>query len=231
MVLLNSSIKIYFMKINFFLILLLFSNSVFSQNNSVKSDDASRIVISSYISDRVGNLTDEAKNLLTNKINEITSKSGMGGASYSSRFIITPAVNELSKDITTSEPIIYQYELQITLIIGDGIEGTKFSSLSFIVKGNGYSETKAYIAALKQIKPGDEKFKTFINEAKEKITSYYQSQCDFIIKDAQALAGQNKFDEAMYKLCEVPTVCKECYDKCMDKVSEVYKEKINRECQ
>jgi len=212
--------------------LLVYCNA-FGQNISEKekSDDASRIVISTFISDKVGNLTDEAKNLLAVKINEITSKNGMGGAANSSRFIITPALTELSKDITTTEPVIYQYELQVTLFIGDGIEGTKFSSLSIIVSGNGPSETKAYISALKKLKASDPRFKGFIDEAKEKIISYYQTQCDFIIKDAQALAGQNNFDEAMYKLCEVPTVCKECYDKCMDKVSEVFKAKLNRECQ
>jgi hypothetical protein len=126
--------------------------------------------------------------------------------------------------------VIYQYELQITLFIGDGIAGTKFSSYSFTVKGNGVSETKAYIAALKQIKPGDEKFKSFINEAKEKIITYFETQCDFILKDAQSLAGQNKFDEAIYKLSEVPTVCKDCFDKCMTAVVPIFQKQIDLNC-
>ena len=215
------------------LLLLLFITAikVSAQNSVSKADDASRVSISTFVSDKVGNLTEEAKAVLVSKINEITTKNGTGGGKNSSRFIITPSVSELTKDITASDPVIYQFELSITLYIGDGIAGTKFSSYNFNVKGNGKSETKAYITALKNINTSGASFKKFIDEAKEKIVAYYNSRCDFILKDAEALSGMKKYDESIYTLASVPDVCKDCYEKCMDKISVVYKAKIDNECQ
>ena len=219
------------MKIYFLFIILLASSKFFAQNNMGKADDVARISISTYVSDRVGNLTEEAKNLLVTKLSEITTNNGTGGSKSSSRFIITPQVTELTKDITPSDPVIYQYELGITLFIGDGVAGTKFSSFTINVKGNGHTETKAYLAALKQIKPSDVRFKKFIDEGKQKIIEYYNSQCDFILKDAQALAGMKNYDQSIFTLASVPEVCKECYEKCLDKITEVYKAKVENECQ
>jgi hypothetical protein len=202
----------------------------FSQNTVEKADDISRICLSTYISGKIGNLTEEAKNLLLNKLNEITTKNGMGGGNGSSRFIITTSVSEITKDITASNPPIYQYELAITLYIGDGIDGTKFSSYTFNVKGNGNSETKAYITALKQIKPSDVRFKQFIDEGKTKIVSYYNAKCDFLLKEAQTMASKAEYDAAIAKLFSIPEVCKECFDKAMNAVPPIYQMQIDRQC-
>ena len=202
----------------------------FSQNSIGKADDVSRIIISTYISEKVGNLTEEAKNLMINKLNEITTKNGMGGGKNSSRFIMTPVVSEITKDIVASEPPIYQYELAVSLYIGDGVSGTKFSNYTFNVKGNGNSETKAYIAAIKQIKPADPNFKNFIDEGKEKIISYYNSQCDFYLKEAQTLTSKGDYSNAISTLFSIPEVCKDCYTKAMDAVGPIYKQQIERQC-
>jgi hypothetical protein len=208
-----------------------FQFNVNAQNNVTSADDANRIALNTFVSDKIGNLTDEAKNVLVTKLNEITTKNGIGGNALNPRFIITPNVIEITKDISATQPVIYQYELQVTFYIGDGIEGTKFSSLSISLKGNGKSETKAYITALKAINTSDARFAKFIDEGKSKIIEYYNSKCDFIIKDAQTAAGQNDFDGAIYKLMSVPDVCKDCYSKCMNAVPVVFHQKLEHDCQ
>jgi hypothetical protein len=121
--------------------------------------------------------------------------------------------------------------LEITFYIGDGISGTKFASFSKTTKGSGKSETKAYLMALKEINASDIQYTKFIDEGKLKIIEYYKSNADVIISEANALSSQNKFDEAIYKLVSVPNICKEAYDKCMNKIPEIYKAKMERECQ
>jgi hypothetical protein len=208
-----------------------FQFNVNAQNNVASADDAARIVLNTFISDKIGNLTDEAKNVLVTKLNEITTKNGIGGNALNPRFIITPNVIEITKDISATQPVIYQYELQVTFYIGDGIEGTKFSSLSISLKGNGKSETKAYIAALKAINTSDARFAKFIDEGKTKIIAYYNSKCDFIIKDAQTAAGQYDFDGAIFNLMSVPDICKDCYAKCMNDVPLIFHQKLEHDCQ
>ena len=80
------------------------------------------------------------------------------------------------------------------------------------------------------VKPTDPSLQSFVEEGKKKIMAYYNSKCDFIIKEAQTMASQDKYDEAIFKLVSVPDVCKECFDKCMAAVAPMYQKKIDREC-
>jgi hypothetical protein len=169
------------------------------------------------------------QNNLTNKLSQIASANGMGG-SANSRFIITANVSVLTKDITPTAPPMHAYTIEVTLFIGDGIEGTLFSSQSITLKGVGTNESKAYIAALNGLKVKDPIYQTFIEKGKNKIVEYYNSKCDFILKEAEMLTSKNDFDAAIAKLTSIPEVCKDCYDKAMTAVAPIYKKQIDREC-
>ncbi len=208
--------------------IMLLSNLVNSQNKLSKLDDVSRISISTLIPDQVEGLPEIARQQLATKIDEIVTIDGLGGEN--SRFVIMPIINVLGKEITSTTPSMTALSLNITLIIGDGIEGTKFATTSSNVKGVGINETKAYISALKNINTNNQLYKIFIEKAKVKIIEYYNSKCDFLIKESQTLASQNKFDEAIANLMQVPDVCKDCYIKSLDAVIPIFKTKIDKEC-
>jgi hypothetical protein len=205
--------------------------SMKAQNNLGSSDDAARIPILAYVPNDMGDLTPTAAEALRTRLERIVTKAGLGGASSGERFILTAKIVELDKNISSTTPAIYYYNLEITLIIGDAIEGKMYSSIVFESKGSGSSETKAYLNAIKQLKDQDPKYTTFIDQAKNKIIEYYNSNCDFIIKDADALTSIKGYDQAIYKLASVPSVCKTCYEKCTDKIGVVYKAKMENECQ
>lgn len=207
------------------------SITIFAQNKEGKADDLGRIVINAYVGEQIEGMPASARRMLANKLAQVTTKNGLGGSSLNPRFIITPNITVLSKDITSTAPPMTAMTMDVTVYVGDGIEGTLFSSASVTVKGVGTNETKAYIAALKRISPNNPDIKACLEEGKRKIIEYYNSRCDFIIKEAQALEAQNKFDEAIFKLTTVPEVCKECFDKCMDAVAPIYQKQIDRECQ
>ncbi len=217
-------------KITLIIGLFLLNFVLFAQNNQGKAADAVRIALASVISDQIEGLTPSAQSNLQNKLNQIATKNGMGGSSLINRFIITANVVVLTKDITATAPPLQAYTLEVTLYIGDGIEGTLFSSTSVTLKGVGETETKAYMAALKNLKVDDPKYQSFIEQGKNKIIAYYNSKCDFILKEAEMLAGQNEFDAAISKLVGIPEVCKECYDKALTAVQPIYQKKIDREC-
>ena len=216
-------------KIN--LILFLFAAlTVFSQYNKLKADDMGRISIAAYVPHQIDNMPDTARSLLANKLSQIVTKNGMGGSAANERFIITANVNVISKDVLPSAPPLTQFNLEVTFYIGDGIEGTKFTSTAVNIKGTGETETKAYIAALKNISPSNKEIQSFVEVGKTRIIEYYNSKCDFILKEAESLASQNKFEESISKLVSVPEVCKDCYDKAMDAVTPIYQKQIDREC-
>lgn len=212
------------------LIFSLFFSYSFSQNSLGKTDDLGRVQISTYVSNQIDGLPGSAKNLLENKLNQIVSINGMGGT-HNSRFIITPNVTLLFKEVLPGPPRKVVITLEVYFYIGDGIKGTLFSSETLKVKGVGTSDTKAYISALKQIKARNSIFKDFIIQGKSEIIEFYNSQCDFILKDAEVAKSKKDYDNAIYKLMEIPHVSKKCYETAMDEVANVYKEKIDYECQ
>ncbi|MEI6488950.1 MAG: hypothetical protein WCP52_08305 [Bacteroidota bacterium] len=201
-----------------------------AQNSAGKSEDMGRITLAAYVPQQTDKMSDAARNMLTNKLSQIVSQNGLGGSALTERFIITANIVTVSKDIVAGAPPMTALNLDITLYIGDGVEGTKFASKTISVKGVGNNETKAFIEGIKMIKTNDPAYATFLDEGKSKIMKYYNTKCDFIIKEAQSLATQNQQDEAIYRLTTIPDVCKECFDKCIAAVAPIYKQKIDRDC-
>ena len=205
----------------------LMASITFAQEQTQTMDDAARIALSAYM-DPSSSIPNNAKKTLKDRMQKIITKNGMGSAK-NTRFIMTANVRELNLEKSETAPVIYIYNLEVNLYIGDGIDGTLFSSCSLEVKAAGDSKDKAYMAALKKIKASDPQYQTFINEGKKKIVDYYTAKCDFIITKAQAKAKNQDFDAAIAELMQVPDVCKECYDKCMAAAQPIYQEKINQE--
>lgn len=199
-------------------------------NAQVNQDDFNRIKLAPVILPQASAIPNEAHSFLIDKMNQIVSNNGMTSNTGSSRFIITPNISVVSKEITGGSPILYTYNLQVTFYIGDGINGTKFSSASLTCIGVGQSETKAFMDAFKRIKATDEKIINALNSGKQKIVEYYTKNCDLIISQAMAKANSSKFDEALFDLMSIPDACKDCYNKSMAQVAIVYQSKINFEC-
>ena len=212
-----------------FVVCFVFVVFAYSQNSGKTYDDYGRIVLSTYIDKQKTQLPSTAYNVLQNKLNNIVSQNGLGGA-MGGRFIITANCNLLTKDITTTAPPMHAYTLEVTFYIGDGIDGTLFSSFSITSKGVGETPDKAYLAALKSVKTNNPEFARFIEEGKTKILEYYNTQCDFIITKAKSQATLENYDEALYQLVNIPEVCKDCFMKAQSELMGIYRSKINKEC-
>ncbi|HQW69461.1 MAG TPA: hypothetical protein PLH25_07325 [Flavobacterium sp.] len=214
---------------NIKLILLFLLFIQFHCNAQVSLDDFGRIILNTYLPDN-NSIPSEAKKALETKLKQITTNNGMGGSMANPRFIITATVNIGTKDIIPGPPQMIAQNIDVTLFIGDAITNTIFSNAIISIKGVGSNENKALIDAFKTINPKNKDITIFLEEGKNKIINYYSTQCDFIIKDAQTLEKQEKYEEAIYNLSLVPEVCKECYFKCSDLVTTIYQQKINADC-
>jgi hypothetical protein len=202
----------------------------YAQNTETKSDDYARIALHSALPD-IPDMPEAAKKMLRTKLDQIATNSGAGGGSANPRFIITANVTVLTKDITATAPPMTALTLDVTLFVGDAQTMTKYASASIQAKGVGSNETKAYIEAIKMIKTSAPELKNMVETGKRKIIEYYNSQCDFILKKAETLASQSRFDEAMFELSSVPDVCKDCYNKAMTAVGPIYKKYKDKACQ
>ena len=224
------------MKINFkitLLFALLTFSFALSQNDYSKSDDDARIVLNTFIPENILESTPSARKLFITKIGQIASRNGLGGseANTNNRFIISGDLNILTKDVLPTAPPKYAVTIETNLAVGDGIDGKSFASEFIEFKGVGVSEDKAFISAIRKINPRHKMVKELLENGKKKIIEYYNTQCDFISKEATTLSDSRNFDEAVYVLSQVPKITKDCYDSSMDLAVEITKKKFEFECQ
>ncbi len=187
------------------------------------------IALAAYVPQQIENVPSGARKMLLNRLTQVITKNGIGNNAYNARFVLTPNVEVLSKDITATAPPKIALNLNVTLYIGDGVTGDLFASESIELKGVGTNENKAYISAIKRLTPKNPNVLSFIEKGKGKIIEYYNNNCDLLIKKAASLESQNEFEEALIVLTNVPEVST-CLDKVKSKVESLYKKSIDRDC-
>jgi hypothetical protein len=189
------------------------------------------LALSVWVSDNINGMTAEARNNLQNKLTQIASKQGIAATPGYARFVLTANMVVQEKYITATAPPKQACKLDVTFYVGDGLEGKVFASHTTSVTGIGDNETKAYINALKNIKVTDPAYKKLMDLGASKIVDYFNTQCDFVIREAQTLAASQQYEEALWKLTSVPEVCAACWKRAMDEADAVFQQKIDRDCQ
>ncbi len=196
---------------------------------TITAQEGNNIALGTYIPNEVEALPAAAKQILETKLGQMVTKNGISDISYNSRFIITPNVEVLTKDVLGTAPPKIAINLDVTIYIGDGLNGTLYASKSFNVKGVGTNETKAYINAINNINANSEQVQQFVYEGKEKIIAFFNNNCDMIRKEAKSLDNQNRQEEALNLLVNVP-VNSTCFDKVAPELKGMYKKLIDRDC-
>lgn len=172
------------------------------------------------------NIPEEARGNLETKMQKLISNCGLA-SSTNDRFIMTARVDVNDREVNTAGMIV-QY-MDITLIIGDMIEEKVYGTTTVKSMGIGETETKCFIKAFQAIKPNNQTLIDFVNRVKEDIVSFYTNNCQFILQDADRMAGMQQYDEAIASLVAVPKVCADCYALCQTKAVDIYNVKIENE--
>jgi hypothetical protein len=201
-----------------------------AQNTVGKTEDAGRISLTPVVSDEISVLPAEAKNILANKLQQIATLNGLGGKSHNPWFVITANVAVFTKDIVAGPPQMISQNLEFTFYIADYRQKTVLSTVSISVKGVGTNENKAFIEAVKNIKTTNPELKMFVENGKNKIVEFYNTNCDFVLADAEAKYSQKQYQEAIYTLTAIPEVCKDCYMKASRAIGPVYQRYIDFQC-
>lgn len=203
--------------------------SAAAQNTQGSADDFGRIALTPVILD-ASQIPTYATKTLETKLTQIVTKNGMAAKGVNPRFVITANADLINKEVTATAPSMTVVELAVTLYIGDAQTGNLFASYTYdSVKGVDSNESKAYIQAFKRVSANASGVSYFVTEGKNKIIEYYNSQIDLILLEANGLAKSQKYDEAMVLLASVPNVCKDAYAKAINRLGEVYQQKIDLE--
>jgi hypothetical protein len=203
---------------------------IFAQVVNYSEQNQNQIILTSILPEGYI-LPEGVGSFLISKLNQLTTKNGIGNNGDPSQFVIMAKPELIFKEITSSAPAKIILTLEVSFYVGDGFNGILFSSTSLRVKGVGDTDTKAYLSALKLISVSDSRLETLINEGKDKIITYYTNRCPLIIAEARTLASQRKFDEAIAMLMVVPDVSRSCFDSARKESILIFNNKLELECQ
>lgn len=197
---------------------------------SYSQDKFNRLIIAPYVSEQVEGIDASVKSILENKLSQIVLENGLSAyAGTQQRFIITPKISVINKDVVSGAPIKISYNLSIAISVGDGLTGTKYGQTTLEVKGVGNSETKAYISAIKNIQPKQKDLQDLMSKSKQQILAFYDKGCDEILQQAKMYEGQEQFDLAVATLMTVPETSS-CHNKATDQANTIYQKKKDYDC-
>ncbi len=176
---------------------------VFTQK--IQADTSDNITIAAFVPQEA-NLTAKEAEAVTTMLNRLMTTYGCAGGGFDNRFIVVPNIRDARSEVVgiDSKAVV---ELDVDLLIGDGVNGTLFSSTSFTVKGIGPTMEKARIAALRKAPARSKEMQDFVNTGKTRIINYYEQQGPAIINTAKALAQSHEYENAISTLFAIPSTC------------------------
>ena len=174
-------------------------------------------------------LGDEGVVLIENKINSMLSKFGVTGDVGNPAFVIIPAINITSKNITATAPTMFANKYDVTFYTANILDGTIFSSASFLFKGVGESPLKAFINGLEGSNINEQNFIKMLSEGKEKAMKYFQANCSSILQEAKNEATQKNFAQAILILKTIPKEV-DCYKSTGVLIDKYFKDNNAQNC-
>ena len=171
-------------------------------------------------------VADGVKKILELKARQMLTMNGL--ASYSERFVLTPNITILTKEATPTAPPMFSISMEISFYVVDVFDQTIISEIVFPGKGIDQQEHKALIQAINRINPRSEKVSAFIEETKNRITDYYKMRIPTLSKQAETLAAQGFYEDALNLLAGVPESV-EGYPAIANKTKIIYKQYANHQ--
>ncbi|MBE6342125.1 MAG: hypothetical protein E7065_01885 [Lentimicrobiaceae bacterium] len=186
----------------------------------------SNIVMAQYIrvlpvsTDNIGN---NAAEMLHDRLNQAVSLNGMASTDNSNKFLLIPSVTVTSVEPTTTIPVQYVAEIEISLSLVDNSRKLLISQEILTRKGVADNENSAVTESIKSLKGRDPKLKKLIVNAKNEIIEYYNTECEKIIETITAYIEMEMYDEALDELNAIPQTDAdlECYKNSIDILNKI----------
>lgn len=160
-----------------------------------------------HIDSETSSLPEATATMLATRAKAAITNSGMGATEDMTQFYMTAKAIILDKHIVPGAPTKYFNTSEISFFIVDAFAGKEFNSMALEAKGVGNSEQQAYSNSIRDFKSTNGKLAAFLKDSNRKILAYYDSQYRNIIANANALALNHQYEEALFRLACIPEAC------------------------
>lgn len=197
---------------------------------SISAQPECDITLGVYNGEENSEMTPQNIEYLKTVINRAITE-GSGAASIDdNQFGLFVKSNIIDKHVISGSPAKTVLNIELTLLVGNVMDGKLVSSWSIELDGVGNSTGKAFNNAIHKLKPQNKELVKFVDSSKKKIVKYYDQNYNSIIRAAESKAQVYNYEEAIYDLMCVPECCVG-YDIVMAKTRNIFKQYVNRICQ
>lgn len=213
------------------LAILVLTTKIYAQGSAKERDHIGKIALTAVVPEQIDTAMPLASiYTLESKLRQMANLYGNGAPLTQPRFLLSANTVIIAKDIVQASQPLIALSLEFNLYISDWRKGKRFAITTINIKGVGSTLTKAYNNAINSIKADEPAIQRFVKEGRERIIDYYKSNCKEVIRDAEIVASQDGYEEAMHMLQSVPEECSDCFKDCIQKTKEIYNMFILKDC-
>lgn len=167
---------------------------------------------------------------LQHKIEQIATVNGV--ATYSDgTFVMYPALDIVEvRTVESGMKNISVAKVEMLLSVAQVSTGMIVNSVSMPLSGSGFNRSEALSDAISGIDVRLPAYAKFLSESKERIYSYYETNCDKLVQKAHALEAQQAYEAALAELACFPASLPS-YAKVVTAMMEIYKRYQNIRCE
>lgn len=155
--------------------------------------------------EQMENFSSSSLSRIEHKIEQIATANGVATLA-DGEFVIYPTFDIYeTKTVESGMKNISIIKADMVLSVLQISTGLKINTISTTISGSGYNIAEAISDAISKINVNDSRYTNFIRESKERIYSYYESNCTKIIQKAKTLEAQQQFEAAIALLAYYPS--------------------------
>jgi len=162
-----------------------------------------------------------AKVQLANKLNQMLTAQGMASLNNNGQFVLTAFMVPQDKEVLPGPPMQIMETMNANLYIADVVQKNVLATTEQTVKGLGRDETRSYLDAIKHLNTSSPAVAKFIQEGKNKIIAFYDSESPRIMKEAMTLSEMHEYERALYLVTAIPAQCK-YYDESLKTILTIF---------
>ena len=180
-------------------------------------------------------LPDNLRERLFSKITQLINQTGIAEEGFSN-FYVVPKVDTVGTYIDNAGTTrIYTTECELTLQIRNTSYTTHqhvvLGSMARKLTGSAMRRQDALYNAISSISPNDPELVKFFQQAKAKISTYFQQHCSEVIADALQAEKLNNFSRAISLYFSVPSDAPAaCYQQALSGIKRTYSQYVSQKC-
>lgn len=187
-------------------------------------DDIGKIVIGVDVPESASSETLVIKDYLSNKIEHWLSQGGYSANGLAS-FYLSPEVT--IDDVAVAEggmKNVYVVSGTLYLKVTQEKDGVVFSSIAIPFRESNTKKEAAIKSGISKIQSA--KLSPMLDEAREKIVKYYESEKNNIFAEAERLTRQGEYDAAIGVLMTIPSCLTATYQEALGRADKVLDDKV-----